>query len=325
MPLQFEVPAYKKIRVIIDTDAACEADDPFAIAHALMSKKLEVKAIFAEQFACEGSTKKSFEEIQTILGAMDISVPVFMGEARRLTEANDTLPGALLLNATQDGTPCNMFEKTSALSWNAVSPASQFLIEEALRDDGKPLFVLCQGAITNIASAILANREIVKHMTIVWIGGQTPDNCISNLREFNCGNDVEAANIVISSGVQFWQIPFNVYTTMNISLAEIQRRIYPCGKIGKHLFENMVEYNMSDRAGWTQGESWSFGDSPAVGVAINPGCGTYVMHEAPFFHEDTTHEYGVGLPQIRIYTSVDSRFVLEDFISKLQLLYGESK
>src|SRR5574344_2030047 len=89
MPLQFEVPENKKIRVIIDTDAACEADDPFAIAHALMSKKLEVKAIFAEQFACEGSTKKSFEEIQTILAAMGISVPVSLGEARRLTEANE--------------------------------------------------------------------------------------------------------------------------------------------------------------------------------------------------------------------------------------------
>ena len=33
----YRIPDKKKIRVIIDTDAACEADDPFAIAHALMS------------------------------------------------------------------------------------------------------------------------------------------------------------------------------------------------------------------------------------------------------------------------------------------------
>ena len=31
MAFLFGVPEYKKIRVIIDTDAACEADDPFAI------------------------------------------------------------------------------------------------------------------------------------------------------------------------------------------------------------------------------------------------------------------------------------------------------
>ena len=35
MPFQYKVSEDKKVRVIIDTDAACEADDPFAIAHAL--------------------------------------------------------------------------------------------------------------------------------------------------------------------------------------------------------------------------------------------------------------------------------------------------
>ncbi len=34
--LLFDVPQYKKLRVIIDTDAACEADDPFAIAQTLI-------------------------------------------------------------------------------------------------------------------------------------------------------------------------------------------------------------------------------------------------------------------------------------------------
>ena len=32
----FDVPQEKKLRVIIDTDAACEADDPFAIVQALL-------------------------------------------------------------------------------------------------------------------------------------------------------------------------------------------------------------------------------------------------------------------------------------------------
>ena len=32
--LKYIVPEYKRLRVIVDTDAACEADDPFAIAHA---------------------------------------------------------------------------------------------------------------------------------------------------------------------------------------------------------------------------------------------------------------------------------------------------
>lgn len=297
MPLLYDVPDSKKLRVIIDTDAACEADDPFAIAHALMSKKLEVKAIFAEQFGAPETTRRSYDEIVTVLDAMDLRVPVFMGEEGKLDET--------------DG--------------KEISPAARFLIEEALREDSKPLYILCLGAITNIASAIRACPEITGKMTVVWIGGQGLDTFVKGHREFNSGNDIKAANLVVASGVTFWQIPNNVYATMRIGLAEIQRRIYPCGKIGKHLFENMIQYNMSEYAGWTAGESWSLGDSPAVGVALDPNCGQYVYREAPVFEEDTTYRFEEGRPLIRVYTSIDSRFILEDFISKLELIYGKER
>lgn len=294
MPLIYDVPDYKKLRVIIDTDAACEADDPFAIAHVLMSKKLIVKAIFAEQFGTPDTTRLSYNEIMTVLDAMDIEVPVFMGEGGKLSDVEG----------------------------KDISPAARYLIDEAMREDPLPLFVLCQGAITNIASAIKACPQIIKRMTVVWIGGQGHDNFTKEFREFNAGNDIEAANLVISSGVEFWQIPSNVYSTMQIGLAELQKKVYPCGKIGKHLFENMINYNMSEHAGWTAGESWSLGDSPAVGVALDPNCGQYVYREAPIFQEDTTYRFEAGRPMIRVYTSINSRFILEDFICKLELIYG---
>lgn len=294
MSLNYEVPEYKKLRVIIDTDAACEADDPFAIAHALMSRKLVVKAIFAEQFGAPDTTRRSYDEIMTVLDAMNMDIPVFMGEEGKLSDVEG----------------------------KEISPAVRYLIEEAMKADPKPLFVLCLGAITNIASAIKACPQIIKRMTVVWIGGQGHDNFVKEFREFNAGNDIEAANLVISSGVEFWQIPSNVYSTMHIGLAEIQKKVYPCGKIGKHLFENMIRYNMSEHAGWTAGESWSLGDSPAVGVALEPNCGQYVYREAPVFEEDTTYRFEEGRPLIRVYTSINSRFILEDFISKLELMYG---
>ncbi len=294
MNLLYEVPNYKKIRVIIDTDAACEADDPFAIAHGLMSKKLDVKAIFATQFGGKESTRRSYEEIQRVLEAMDMDVPTFMGVEGKLADAEDA----------------------------ELSPAAEFLIQEALKEDDLPLYVLCLGAITNVASAVLACPEIIKKMTVVWIGGQGLDTFIKGHREFNAGNDVEAANVVLSSGVELWQIPNNVYGTMHIGLAEIQRRIYPCGKIGKHLFENMINYNISEYAGWTAGESWSLGDSPAVGVVLEPNCGSYVYREAPIIEEDTSYRFEAGRPMIRVYTSINSRFILEDFICKLEVLYG---
>ena len=295
MKLKYEVPEYKKIRVIVDTDAACEADDPFAIAHALLCKKFEVKAIFAEQFGKPETTRLSYQEITTLLEAMEIDVPVFMGEEGKLSDVEG----------------------------KEISPAASYLIEEALKEDKKPLFVLCLGAITNVASAIRKCPEITKRMTVVWIGGQNIDFPNPDFREFNSGNDIQAANYVVSSGVELWLIPANVYGTMRIGLAEIQRRIYPCGKVGKHLFENMITYNMSEGAGWTAGESWSLGDSPAVGVVLDQNCGQYTYREAPVFEEDTTYRFEEGRPKIRVYTSINSRFILEDFISKLEIVYGD--
>lgn len=296
MPFQYKVSEDKKVRIIIDTDAACEADDPFAIAHALMCQKFDVRAIFAEQFNCEGSTRQSYEEILTVLRAMKKEVPVFMGEETKISEKKQG---------------------------EEVSPAADFLIEEAMREDEKPLFVLCIGAITNVASAMMKKKEIAKHMTIVWIGGQGHEHSTPEVREFNAGNDVEAINYVLNSGVNFWQIPNDVYGKMRISLAEIERRIAPCGEIGRHLFENMETYNHSEHAGWTAGESWTLGDSPAVGVVLDPDCGFYHKTEAPIILDDTTNKFEKGRPKIRVYTSVDSRFILEDFIAKLEILYGK--
>ena len=181
MSLLYEVPDNKKIRVIVDTDAACEADDGFAIAHALMSKKFEVKAILAEQFGGPETTRLSFEEIRRILDAMDLDVPVLMGEEGKLSELRE----------------------------NAISPAAQYLITEALREDVKPLYVLGLGAITNIAVAIQRCPEIINHMTVIWIGGQSLDHFVLGHREFNSGNDIDAINLVISSGcigTKLWSI-----------------------------------------------------------------------------------------------------------------------
>ena len=116
----FPIPTYKQIRVILDTDAACEADDPFAIVHALLSPKLIVKGICATHFASVGSMERSYEEIKTTLAAMEMDVPVFRGQT-----------GPLSRDA-------------------AVSEAAAFIATEAMREDERPLFVLCQAAIKDM-------------------------------------------------------------------------------------------------------------------------------------------------------------------------------
>ena len=292
MGLQFDVPDYKKIRVIIDTDAACEADDPFAIVHALLSPKLIVKGIIAEHFNEAGSSERSYCEIRTILNKMDMRVPIFMGLEGPVESENSE------------------FSKNEAVS---------FITEEAMREDDKPLFILCQGAITNVAAAIKANPDILDRITVIWIGTHGEAPCVAPFREFNAGNDIDAANYVLSSGANLWLVPSQVYTTINIGIAEIQRRIRPCGRIGEHLFDQLVRYNLSKFAGWTKGESWSLGDLPAIAIALNPDCGHFKMAKAPKVAADTSSEICEENPEIRIYTDVDSRYILEDMIAKLEL------
>ncbi|MBQ4158296.1 MAG: nucleoside hydrolase [Clostridia bacterium] len=293
MDYLYEIPDNKKIRVIIDTDAACEADDPFAIAQAMMIRKFIVKGIFATHFGSAGSMQRSLAEIRTILDLMGKTAPVFEGE-----------DGALRDVRTKD-----------------LSPAAKFLIEEAMREDPHPLYVLCLGAITNVARAIIECPHIKHKMKIIWIGGQEIGNDKASVREFNSGNDIDAANFVIGCGSDLTLVPNNVYGSMRISLAEIQRRIYPLGRIGKHLFENMVSYNMQPWAGWTSGESWTLGDNPAVGIALDDSAGVYTYTEAPVFNPDTTWKYVQSRPMIRVCTRIDSRFILEDLIARLEIEY----
>lgn len=295
MGLMFSVHPEKRLRVIIDTDAACEADDPFAIVHALLSPKLIVRGILAEQFGTvrnHDSTLESYCEIQTILHLMNLDTPCLMGAK------------AAMISETE-------YEQNDA---------SRFLIEEAMSEADEKLLVLCQGALTNVAIALQTEPQIASRMTVVWIGGRAYDASFPlDIREFNAGNDVLAANIVLGSGAEVWQIPMDVYASMRVSIAELQHKVRPCGAIGAHLFDQMVAYNQTNWAFWTAGETWSLGDSPVVGVALHPHCGRYEMRPAPIIDEHTRYIFDDTRPLIRVYTSIDSRFILEDMFAKLAL------
>lgn len=286
MPYHFSVQDGKRIRVLIDTDAACEADDPFAIAHGLMTPRFIVKGILAEQFHQPGSVKKSYEAIQHLLKLMDRQeIPVLMG----------TDP----LTSETDAPACD---------------AADFIIQEALLEDPHPLFVLCQGALSNVAAALNKCPEIAGRFTCIWIGGGFYPG---GGWEFNSANDYHAANAVFSSQLEVWQVPMETYTRMQLGYAELECKVRPCGQVGRYLFDQMIQLGLE--AQWVAGESWSIGDQPAIGLALNPGCGHYRTQPAPRFHMDGTYLDCPENRPIRIYTEIDQRYILEDFFCKLAL------
>lgn len=287
----YKVPENKKIRVIIDTDAACEADDQYAIAHALMTQKFIVKGICAEHFQAEGSEQLSYEEIKKILRLMKREeIPVFHGVPHAIEDTENP--------------PC--------------SEAVEFIINEAMTESEYPLFVFCQGAVTNVACALLIKPEIAKKMTVISIIGAGYPN---GGGEFNLHNDWKGANALFASGAELWQVPMNCYARMRVSYAELQEKVRPCGEIGKYLFDEMQEYGNSEKGGWTMGESWALGDSPVVGLAMDFCIGNFEYRNAPIADENCNY-IGFNENKIRVYKDIDSRFILEDFFAKLKFFYG---
>ena len=104
MHLNFEVPDYKRVRVILDTDCACEADDPFAVAYALMSPKLIVKGIIAEHFNEPGSMQASYDAILKLTNAMHLNPNVLHGEEIPLCAARPASEGVQFIIASKKAT-----------------------------------------------------------------------------------------------------------------------------------------------------------------------------------------------------------------------------
>lgn len=302
---KFTVPENKKIRVIVHTDCKNEADDQFAVAHHLMTPRFEIKGIVAGHFCKnpqiygeDGTAKASYEEILKVLKLMELEgkYPVLMGASNGMTD---------------ESTPVD-------------SEGARFIIEEAMKEDDRPLYVACQGAVTDVASALLMQPEIAERMTVIWIGGgDYPKGGF----EFNLMMDIHAANVLFSSKTDVWQIPMSLYKTMSVSLAELQQKVLPCGKIGEYLFTQMVEFNhyASDfNMVWPHGEIWGLGDQGTIAVLMEELEKTsYDLLPAPRIAEDMTYIHGQENRCIRVYHYLDARLTLEDFFAKLAINYGD--
>jgi inosine-uridine nucleoside N-ribohydrolase len=296
---KFDVPESKKIRVIIDTDAKNEADDQFAIVHALLTPKFRVRGIIATHFG-KRRTKRSMEEsYNECLHLVDLMG--FSGKVNVLESATEAVRSE------------DEYEYTEG---------ADLIVKEALSDDPSPLFAVFLGPLTNLACAYLNSPEISGKLTAIWIGG---DAYPAGGVEFNLSNDIAAANIIMKSGIELWQVPKNVYTLMKVSISELQDKVSSCGLIGKYLFDQLVEFNERVSAGggaWPRGESWVLGDSPVVGLMLDPHDFAYTMREAPVIDREMKYHFDGSGRQIRVYDSVDSRFILEDFYAKLKMVYG---
>lgn len=299
----YKVPEGKKVRYIIHTDCKNEADDQFTVLHALMTDKLDIRGIIAghfdkanyNRFPEHTTANASYKEIETILNLAGMPVekyPVYLGSNFPLEEESKPIE----------------------------TEAARMIIEEAMKEDDRPLYIGMQGAITELACALLLEPRIARRITCIWIGGgDYPEGG----HEFNLFQDILAARIVFQSNMPLWQIPRNVYKQFAVSLAELQLKVKPCGDIGRYLYEQMLEVNHSffPDGNWPHGETWALGDEGCVCALLEEAerDDGYDMIEAPFIMDDMTYSFGYGNRKIRVYHKMDVRLDLEDLFAKFQL------
>ena len=95
-PLFVPEPA-NRVRVILNTDAKNEADDQYAIVHAILTPLFELHGIIPAHFADRrgpGSLQASHEEVLKLLDLMDLKgrIPVHPGAATMLPDEKTPIP-----------------------------------------------------------------------------------------------------------------------------------------------------------------------------------------------------------------------------------------
>ena len=293
-----DVPPASRIRLLVDTDAKNEADDQYAVMHHLLTPMFDVRGIVAAHFeqkagGTRDSMEKSYREIEKLLSLAKIDdVPFFRGCVSPLENHSDA----------------------------PDSEGVRHIIREA-RMPGK-LYVAVLGAMTNVAAALNAAPDIASNLVVLWNGGGPyPEG----RPEFNVMQDPEAVRALLESGAEVWQTPQDVYSTLEVTLAELKRRVFPCGELGRYLYEQLVAENHVEYSPdflLRTGENWVLGDNTTIAVLLmNRWRGNWHMEPAPILSADLTYEANSAGKPIRVYDSIDVRMTLEDLFCKLELAF----
>lgn len=289
----------EKIHLVLDTDAANEIDDQYAITYAIKrSDRIKIEAIYAAPFFNSGSTgpldgmEKSYDEIKRlvkILKREDLNSKIFKGSADYLKDADTPQP----------------------------SDACDDLVKRAMAlPEGELLYVAAIGAITNIASAILTEPKIAEKIALVWLGGHA--HYWKHTREFNMIQDVAAARVIFDSGVPVVQIPC-MGVTSHLLTTESELSTYMKGKseIGTYLYEIT-----RDHLGWKENEfcnSKVIWDISAIMWLVGPN-GATVSHitPSPIVSYEGNYSFDNHRHPIKVVDQINRDIIFREFFEAIK-------
>jgi len=198
--------AQARIPIILDTDIGDSIDDALALAFALQSPELDVRAVTTVIDDVESKTRLAWKmlgmynrrDVALAMGApeplLDPTTSVASKEFEVLTR-NDIIPDA------------------------ARKRAVDLIIETALQSRGK-ITIVAIGPMTNIALALKTDPRIKNKIErIVIMGG----SYLSSETEYNVKRDRTAAEIVFQSGVPITAVGLDVTSQCKLLEKDIDR------------------------------------------------------------------------------------------------------
>ncbi|RIH66763.1 nucleoside hydrolase [Mariniphaga sediminis] len=289
---QLEPPS-GKVRVVLDTDTYNEVDDQFALAYAYLSKeKIQLEAVYAAPFhnaRSEGPAdgmEKSYQEILRLLKMLGKSPEkfAFRGSDRYLEDVTRPVRSEAALDLVQKAM--------------ASSPEN-------------PLYVVPVGCITNIASAILIEPEIIKNIVVVWLGGNGLN--WPHQREFNLKQDVLAARVVFDSGVPLVVMPCRpVVSHFHTTIPELKYYLEGKNELSDYLYNIVCEYS-----GGKEAYSKVIWDVTTVAWLVNPTWIQTDLVHSPVLTDQMTFSVDHSRHFIRMATDLRRDAIFRDLFSKL--------
>ena len=255
-------------RIIIDTDAANEIDDQFALAWALLSPaQLQVEAVYAEPF--------SFAHRRGLLPQAPHDAAPFNPPAVGMERSYQEI----LHVYDKLGLPSHgrVFRGSAGYMPSATQPvhseAVDHLIATARACHGnEPLYVVALGCVTNIASALLLAPDIVDTIVVVWTSA-FPSHAPHINNSFNLEQDLPASQLLFDSGVPHVYLPgYHVGAQLRLSLPEVERYVQGRGAMGDYLHHLFTHNPLWPVLGLNGNEphSWVIWDIINIAWLINP-------------------------------------------------------
>jgi len=301
----------KQMRIIIDNDFGGDPDGLFQLVHHLLSPSVDIRCIIGSHlrpndgFDNSSTTATNAKKhIEDLLEMMDMkgAYPIYEGSNIGLNKID--IPHH--------------------------SEGAKAIVQEAMRDDTDvPLFVVCGGGLTEIASAYLIEPRIAERLTLVWIGGMEYSDVVLPppgyaRTEYNTAIDIKAVQVIFNhSDIKLWQVPRSTYRQTLVTSSELSLRVKPYGEIGKFLV-NKIEGHLQ----WAGSECYILGDNPLVLLTAlqsiyeaDTSSSDYQLRQSPRINDEGMYEINRDGRIIKVYTKLDTRLMFEDLFSKLQLRY----